>query len=193
MKKLAKSIATLVVAAASLGTSASAEAALGQNQVFEVRFMKDMIDHHDMAVDTSRLCLDRASHGELLELCKDMLESQREEISRMQGWLKAWYEETSTPHETEHGRRDMEHLASLSGSQFEMEFMQMMVGHHAVAVEQSAECLVRSAHGSLTALCTNIARTQAVEIRSMRTWLCQWYEACSLHVMRSMMVGVPQR
>jgi uncharacterized protein (DUF305 family) len=184
--------ATLFGAALCLPLSPQAHAELSQNQAFEIRFMEDMIDHHALAVERSRLCRERATNADLLALCADMVKTQKTEIATMQGWLREWYGESSTPRETPHGRRDTMHMASLDGAEFEKEFMTMMVGHHAVAIEQSAECLVRTSHGALTALCEDMTRTQATEIRKMRTWLCQWYRLCSLHVMRNMMVGKPE-
>lgn len=171
---------------------ATAQAALSQNQVFEIRFMKDMIDHHSMGVDMAKLCPSRASNAELLAMCNDIVKTQRSEIAKMQGWLKEWYRETSGPHRTEQHISDLEHLAGLSGGDFEKQFMEHMTGHHMVALEESAECLVRTSHAALTALCGEMIRTQVDEIQMMRRWLCQWYQVCSLHFMRGAMVGVPQ-
>lgn len=191
MKSLRLSLASLMIAGTALASPA--QAALSQNQVFEIRFMEDMIDHHAMAIRMALLCPERAAQPELIAMCADIVKTQKREIALMQGWLREWYGESSSPHETQHGQRDMKHLASLSGGEFEQEFMQMMSGHHAVALEQSAECLVRTSHTQLTNLCADIAQTQAREIRSMQIWLCQWYQRCSLHVMRNMMISEPLR
>lgn len=170
-----------------------AQATLSQNQVFEIRFMEDMIDHHAMGVNMGKLCKARAVNADLLSMCNDIVETQRSEIAKMQGRLRAWYGEASAPHQTEHSISDLEHLASLSGGEFEKQFMEHMSGHHMIALEQSAECLLRTSHQDLNRLCGDMIRTQTDEIQKMRIWLCQWYQACSLHVMRGAMVGVPQR
>lgn len=191
MKKSLRSL--LITALFSSALVAPAHASLSQNQAFEIRFMEDMIDHHAMGADMAKICLSRASNADLLAMCNDIVKTQRSEIAKMQGWLKEWYGETSVPHKTEHSMNDMEYLASLSGGEFEKQFMESMSGHHMVAVEQSAECLLRSSHSALNGLCGDIVRTQVKEIQAMRVWLCRWYEACSLHVMRGAVVGVPQR
>lgn len=184
---------SVIAAALGLAISIPAQATLSQNQVFEIRFMEDMIDHHARGADMATLCLARAGNAELLSLCDDIAKTQRAEIAKMQGWLRDWYGETSTPHKTAHSISDMKHLASLSGGAFEQEFMQRMSGHHMTAIEQSAQCLLRTSHHELNRLCGDIIRTQTEEIQKMRVWLCKWYEACSLHVMRGATVGVPQR
>lgn len=57
----------------------------------EVRFMTEMIDHHQMAVTMSEKLLKEVEHEELKELCENIITSQRGEIEQMQGWLKEWY------------------------------------------------------------------------------------------------------
>jgi uncharacterized protein (DUF305 family) len=190
LRPLQHALAALVLL---FGAGWSAHAhALSQNQVFEIDFMKMMIDHHGKAAETSALCLSRASHAELLEMCSSIKKTQEAEIAKMQSWLKAWYGESKQPEMVEHDKADMEHMASLSGAEFEKQFMEMMSGHHMIAVEQAAPCLVRSSHGELLSLCTSIVQSQAKEIKQMRSWLCSWYGACSLHVMRSATVGIPR-
>lgn len=73
----------------------------------EVRFMTDMIDHHQMAVTMSEKLLKEAEHEELKELCENIITSQRGEIEQMQSWLKDWYgEHTSRKgHATADGSR----------------------------------------------------------------------------------------
>lgn len=156
MKSILSTCLTAVVVWA---LAAPAQAALSQNQVFEIHFMEDMIDHHARGADMAKLCQSRASNAELLAMCNDIVRTQRSEIAQMQGWLKEWYGETSVPHTTEHSMSDMEHLASLSGGEFEKQFMEHMSGHHMIAVENSAECLLRTSHSALTGLCGEMIRT----------------------------------
>ena len=68
----------------------------------------------------------------------------------------------------------------------------MMAGHHMVAIEQAAPCLVRASHGELISMCEDIATSQAGEIKKMRSWLCSWNSICSLHFGRSALVGKPE-
>lgn len=80
------------------GSSAAADGAVeGRAGRAEVRFLQGMIDHHQMALDMARHCLERASTPAVLTLCQDVIDAQSAEISLMQSWLLEWYGITYTP------------------------------------------------------------------------------------------------
>ena len=58
---------------------------------FEQMFMQEMIDHHRLAIDRSNECLFKAYHGELINLCRDIVVAQAKEIAQMRLWLCQWY------------------------------------------------------------------------------------------------------
>jgi uncharacterized protein (DUF305 family) len=145
---------------------------------FEVRFMEDMIDHHFMAVQMAQLCEPRAVHEELRELCRQIEATQAQEIEEMQLWLQDWYGISYEPHMTNGDMQQMERLASLSGAEFEMEFMKRMIRHHWQAIVEASQCVDRAFHEELHNLCENIILTQSAEIQQMRAWLCEWYDLC---------------
>ena len=58
---------------------------------FEVEFMEMMIRHHRKAVVEGEMCIRRAYHEELRELCEAIVEAQTAEIALMQSWLCQWY------------------------------------------------------------------------------------------------------
>jgi len=58
---------------------------------FEIEFMESMIDHHRTAIREGEQCLPRAEHPELLELCRNIVETQSAEIAQMEQWLCEWY------------------------------------------------------------------------------------------------------
>jgi uncharacterized protein (DUF305 family) len=57
----------------------------------EVVFLSQMIPHHQDAIDMANLMPDRAAHQELKELGQSIVQSQGDEISKMNGWLGSWY------------------------------------------------------------------------------------------------------
>ncbi len=59
---------------------------------FEKMFLQSMPDHHNMAVQTSQICLEKTQRPELRALCQQIITSQQREIGTMQGWLNKWYE-----------------------------------------------------------------------------------------------------
>lgn len=59
---------------------------------FEKAFLKMMIPHHMVAIQESSVCLVRVYHGQLLNLCQNIVKAQAEEITTMRNWLCKWYE-----------------------------------------------------------------------------------------------------
>ncbi|MGE5765388.1 MAG: DUF305 domain-containing protein [Mycobacterium leprae] len=148
---------------------------------FEINFMKNMIDHHAMAVRMAEMCRDRAVHSQLRSMCKDIETSQRREIREMRSWLRDWYNTDHQPsmmHMPAGEMRRMHEMQMSSGRQFEIHFMTMMIPHHEQAIREAKTCRNRAHHGDLRQLCRNIIKTQAAEIRTMRSWLCKWYDRC---------------
>lgn len=145
---------------------------------FEVRFLTEMIDHHAMAVMMAMLCDRRVEHTELLDLCHSIVETQSAQIELMQRWLGDWYGISHEPEMTPGDERMMEKLAELSGEEFEIEFMSMMIKHHSRAVKEGMHCLDKAYHPELIDLCQNIVTSQLAEIELMQTWLCDWYGIC---------------
>lgn len=145
---------------------------------FEVSFMQDMIDHHNMAVMMADLCMQRALHEELRELCEEMAASQSAEIEEMQAWLHDWYGINYEPQMTRQMQRQLTSLARLRGKKFEIAFMEMMIEHHSTAIKEGRQCVRKAHHDELIELCENIIGTQSMEIVLMEMWLCDWYHRC---------------
>lgn len=145
---------------------------------YEVDFMKGMIDHHAMAVMMGEMCLEKAIHEELRAMCQNIITTQQQEIAEMQSWLSSWYGISYSPQMDPGDMRRMEKLAELSGAEFEIAFMEMMIKHHLGAIREASKCVERVFHDELREMCEDIITTQAAEIEQMRTWLCQWYGIC---------------
>lgn len=58
---------------------------------FEEWFMKRMISHHATAIKKAEDCLEEAYHGELINMCQNIIVTQSQEIEMMQAWLCEWY------------------------------------------------------------------------------------------------------
>ena len=166
--------------------TADAPAASPRAAAFEVPFMEEMIDHHQMGVHMSEMCLDKADHEELAGLCEMIISSQAAEIEQMQGWLFDWYGIDHEPMmDDPHHHHQMMQLAELSGAQFEIAFLQMMSEHHVMAVDEGLQCIRSAEHGELRDLCRDIVVIQLREIAQMESWLCRWYGDCRFTYLRS--------
>jgi uncharacterized protein (DUF305 family) len=58
---------------------------------FDREFIRQMIDHHQMAVNMSALLPDKTKRAELLKLGQDIVRTQTAEIEQMKGWQAAWF------------------------------------------------------------------------------------------------------
>ena len=179
LKKILLSLVTAIVLSAT--AHASAPAPTMDQQRFEVRFLTEMIDHHAMAVMTAELCLERAVHPQLIQLCHQIREAQLEEIATMQTWLEDWYGIEHQSEMTAGMQKQMQKLAALDGAEFEIEFMKMMIRHHWTAVVRAQECQKKAYHAELIQLCEDIETAQLAEIELMGSWLCQWFGICNYH------------
>jgi uncharacterized protein (DUF305 family) len=62
-----------------------------EGREFEIEFMEMMIKHHEKAVKEGRMCLDKAWHAELRQLCQNIISAQSAEITLLRSWLCTWY------------------------------------------------------------------------------------------------------
>lgn len=145
---------------------------------YEIDFMQDMIDHHSMAIMMSEMCLEKAVHEELWTLCQEIITAQQQEITEMQSWLLEWYGVSYSPQMKPGDTRMMEKMEAMSGAEFEIEFMEMMIRHHLKAIREASKCVDRVFHDELREMCEEIIVAQAAEIEQMRSWLCAWYGMC---------------
>lgn len=57
---------------------------------FDVEFVRQMISHHEGAVEMARVLKGSDSYAELKTLADGIIESQTAEIGQMKQWLKTW-------------------------------------------------------------------------------------------------------
>jgi len=107
----------------------------------DVTFMRDMIHHHDQAVQMAELVKDRTNLPELVAVAGRINASQADEIAFMQKWLRERGE--SVPDASMHRGMDMKgtmagmaspadmaKLATLKGADFDRLFLSLMIAHH---------------------------------------------------------------
>ena len=64
--------------------------------------------------------------------------------------------------------RMLDRLASLSGAEFEVMFMEMLIKHHEKAIKEAQSCVEKAFHPELISLCQNIIASQSAEIQQLR-------------------------
>lgn len=159
--------------------AASSPAPAKSTAKFEVDFLTGMIDHHAMATHMAEVCIDKAVNSDLRAMCEQIIAAQSGEIEEMQSWLGDWYGITHEPEMKPNEMRQLERrMGSLSGAQFEIEFMKSMIRHHRMALVQAERCVDRAFHSELRDMCEQMIEMQAAEIAQLQSWLCQWYDRC---------------
>lgn len=147
---------------------------------FEVGFMERLSDHHLSAVKADTLCLQRATHQALLNLCASDKKSQQMEINELVSWLKQWYGVSYQPRLTVAGRALVSYLDSVHNSKaFEIAYMEAIMPHHMQAILMAQNCLQRAYHEQLKELCSNTISAQRMEMNEMKGFLCTWYDICN--------------
>ncbi len=58
---------------------------------FDKAFLREMIVHHQGAVEMAQAALTNAKHQEIKDLANGIISAQNKEISEMKQWQKSWY------------------------------------------------------------------------------------------------------
>lgn len=136
----------------------------------EKEFLTEMIPHHQEAVDTAKITLERgATTPEIRALLEGIITTQEKEIAEMKQWYQTWYgEEYKNTGEYHEMMRDLENL---SGEDIDRAFLGDMIRHHMGAIMMARSVTPYIEHDEIKTLTTNILDTQSREITEMQQML----------------------
>lgn len=149
---------------------------------YEVVFARDMVAHHQQAVDMALIMRDRATNAEIRQFALDIALTQQAQIGQMQGWLAAWGRPNNgaTPPMGGHGdlmgmasAEDVERLKTLPPTEAETLFLQLMIPHHQGGVAMARSVLPGTQRPEVTRLATAIINGQQSEIDYMKALLAK--------------------
>lgn len=166
------------------GCGGDEPAAAGHNDA-DVTFAQQMIPHHRQAVEMAALAGERATAPQVRDLAADIEAAQEPEIETMTGWLEAWGEEVPDPAMDDEGMgdgtsdpmagmmsdEDLADLEQAEGAEFDRMFLEMMVEHHAEAVEMARTEQAEGENPDALALAEKIEADQRAEIATMQRLL----------------------
>jgi len=160
-------------------------------------FIEKMIPHHQAAIDMGKLALKKTKRPEIKKLAQDIIATQTVEIETMKKWYKEWFG-TDVPVEpmnmqdkskgmNDQGLMMMDMCMNKNmtagsrddlkkASDFDKEFLKMMIKHHKMAVMMSG-MIVDSKKPEMRKLGRDIAVAQAEEIEKMINWQSDWHKA----------------
>ena len=172
-------------AARELTAEEATDIAVTSHSPDDVRFLQDMIPHHNQAVQMAELVADRTNRPEVVDAAGRITLSQQDEMEFMERWLSDRGERLPTP--SDHGAMRTDHrmagmatpeqlaaLAETEGTAFDRMFLQLMITHHEGAVTMVEELLDQpgSAYDPLLFEFTNdVTNDQTAEIERMHALL----------------------
>lgn len=150
----------------------------------EAGFARDMITHHEQAVEMALLVRDRSTDPVMRAFSADILLTQTNQMGQMMGWLDVWglpLTGTEPPMTwMGHGGQPMPGLASsdeiaelmaLEGTEAEVLFLHLMIRHHLGGIPMAEEILARSDNPVTERLATSIVNAQQNEVDIMTDML----------------------
>lgn len=185
---------TVVIAAVPVAASPNASGPASNQGVatIEREFLSGMIPHHRGAINMTKMCVEKAVHAELRELCEKDMRDQIREKDLMAGYLLNWYrmeppfgnmmpaEQMREMEPMMHGTMPdmmsrMQAMQAKSGSDFEVDFMSSLIDHHSQAIVMAAPVLTSAEHSELYPLAQQIVKAQGDDIEKLLKWLDDWY------------------
>ncbi|EFH88423.1 DUF305 domain-containing protein [Ktedonobacter racemifer] len=149
---------------------------------FEIKFMQEMIVHHQSAIDMAQLVPSHTKRPELNTLSANIIKAQTSEIGEMKQWLKQWYnEQPLTDTMSVPGMMDMmgsmDMLKNAKDTDFDKQFATMMIQHHQQAINMAKLLPEKTQRPELVTLGQNIVSTQSQEVQQMQSWQKEWFKA----------------
>ena len=155
-------------------------------------FARDMSQHHLQGVEMANLVPERSTDPEVRQLAFDIAETQQNQAGRMQGWLALWglppsggdtmawmgsdagHDMSGMPGGLMPGmatESELARLRSLSGTEFDVEFLRLMIRHHQGGFDMAQYAAAHADVPAVADLAGTIAETQTAEVATMEGML----------------------
>ncbi len=145
--------------------------AMRQEKTFSDRaFLSAMIPHHQAAVEMAKVVLQSGKDPQVKKWAEAVIAAQNAEITQMTAWLKPL---GGNDDQAARQMQDSMHgmMTTPMYQDADRNFVAMMIGHHASAVEMSVSAVLASQDPKVVTLANNIAQAQLNEIIEYRAWL----------------------
>lgn len=147
----------------------------------EGNFLRQMIPHHEGAVEMAKYEIAHGKDPQMLQLAKSILVEQQGEIAEMQAMLLFYPfkgSEQPSPEYNAAMSAAMNTMMSatptdsqLSGNSVDCAFAQVMLPHHKAAVDMAAALLRFNSQGQVATYALRIISDQQIEIEQMATYI----------------------
>lgn len=136
---------------------------------YDLRFLDEMIVHHEMAIGMVQMMISQSTHPELRDLGQHIITGQQQQIDQMTAWRQQWYPNAPPLSSGMMGRGMMQ------GDLADRMFLTMMIPHHQRAIDMGNDAHGNALHPDLKGLAKDIIAVQSAEITEMRGYLAAWY------------------
>jgi uncharacterized protein (DUF305 family) len=192
---LAAAVALAIPASAGVVSAIAAptQAAKGTANATDRAFVREMIPHHQMAVEMAKMAKMNGDHAKIRTLAGKIITAQNGEISTLttiakslgvtpakmltNGQMSAQtMRDLDTLGVTMSQSGMMMNMSDLDGAKpFDRKFIDMMIPHHQGAIRMARAELAKGKNTKLRSVARGIVSAQAKEIRQMNSWRKAWY------------------
>lgn len=147
---------------------------------YDLQFLDGMSKHHQTAVEMAKMGEGKFAHAELGALAKSIVVMQESEIAQMKRWRDQWFPGSPASGSMEMAgmesskSMDMSHMRTMSGKEFDVMFIDMMIPHHQSAIAMAEDALAKAEHPEIKELAQKIVSDQQKEIDQMQQWKSRW-------------------
>ncbi|NUT98860.1 MAG: DUF305 domain-containing protein [Saccharothrix sp.] len=166
----------------------------------DVGFSQDMAVHHIQGISMANTARDKTTNQAIRQLAFDIESTQLEQVGRMKGWLTLWgapeqspdgthmkwmadatHHEAGTPTSgATTGRMpgmassdELAKLRSLSGTEFDVYFLQLMLRHHQGGAPMAEYAATHAGQNAVRTLADNMLKSQSSESEYMKQLLTE--------------------
>ncbi len=163
---------------------------------YDLRFMDDMIMHHEGAIMSARMMISQSAHPKLRDLARRIIAGQQAQVDQMRAWIRQWYPGKDVgPTGMGSGSGGMMGGGMMGGGMMggdtsDHMFLRMMIPHHQIAIDMSRDALAQAQHALLKGLARSIIRDQSAQITEMERYLMAWYGETSTRDLAGPMRGM---
>jgi uncharacterized protein (DUF305 family) len=150
----------------------------------DIGFLRDMMTHHEQAIELSLIVLTRGTDPSVRQEAVDILLAQRGEHVQMGDRLERWGVDVESEDGTVMGwmgmampaeqmpglasTAEVDKLKTLSGTAADVEFLRLMINHHAGGVDMAKAASKAADVAFVVVLADRMAALQATEIAEMQ-------------------------
>ena len=147
------------------------------NGDFDYDFANLMIMHHQMAIDMSRVQIEKGSDKNIKDMANGIVVAQEIEIREMQQFIQN-YKIPKTNNQTSNSYKIATEMKSMMDKMnsikmtdnIDKDYVAMMIPHHESAVTMAKQQLQFGTQNSMVDLAKNIIEDQTFEINEFKKW-----------------------